>query len=197
MNRIFIQFSENVTIGPGGIELFGVAVPDYSSRIDTISYDSDSHLATVKLKPEFVFEADKLLVRVNETVVDDDDIPIEEYLFRINVVPGDADRNTLVASSDITTVRSGRLKFIGVEGYTIYSDLDGTSLINTGDITLARSKRLTFLPSSEPTPPAIALAAEIGVLVDLVLDDEGFQIEDFELGEYADTLVAADGRTKI
>jgi hypothetical protein len=79
--------------------------------------------------------------------------PGGDFAFRIDILPGDADRDGRVTALDLTGVRQRLFRTTadvatGSRAYSPFHDLDGTGGINSADYFLARSTLFTSLPTS-------------------------------------------------
>ena len=76
-----------------------------------------------------------------------------DFLFRVNVVPGDVDGNTRVLSADTTFLR-GRLG-VGSNGatYSVFADLNGSGIIDSTDLSLVNARLGQQLPVANPVAP--------------------------------------------
>jgi hypothetical protein len=78
-----------------------------------------------------------------------------DFRFRLNVLPGDANRSGgSVIGSDVTLVRNNQNFSPGSAGYTVFRDVNGSATIIGSDVTAVRNRQGLSLPAGEPTAPA-------------------------------------------
>ena len=178
INRIFIQFSEDVgtSFSQSSILLTGVNVPNYTSLIvpGRVTFNSLTNVGTIELTASL--GADKLRLTVFSTVVTDvagnlldgewtDNVTIGasgngtaggNFAYRINVLPGDVDGSGAVLSNDVTAVVNKRLTTAGGLGYIAQADIDASSSVLSNDVTAVVNRRLTSLPAGNPPEAPIA-----------------------------------------
>jgi nitrous oxidase accessory protein NosD len=171
INQVMITFSEDVVVGMGDLVLHGVNTADYTSLINSFSYNPGTRTATWGLSSDLL--KDKFLAILSDNVKDTagnaldgdwtnggDSYPSGNgsasgnLQFRFNVLPGDADRSGAVLGSDVGEVRNRQFQAIsgGVPSanYTIFDDLDGSGAILGSDVGAARNRQFDTLPGGEP-----------------------------------------------
>lgn len=170
VDRIYVQFDSDVTIGPTDVNLYGVNNQDYTSLITNVSFDATDLIATIELSSALA--VDKYLLRIRDSVSDLNGDAIdgewftsvstesgdgefgEDFLYRFNVLPGDADGNGGVLGPDISLARNLRFELPGTPNYDDRVDFDGDGIIAGTDIQWARDNRFVLLPEGEPNAPA-------------------------------------------
>jgi hypothetical protein len=181
LDTISVRFSEDVTLGAGAINLYGVNTALYTG---TVTYDPVTFTATWTRAGTFT--ADKLLLALNAAVIADgvnnaldgewtnpaettpvsaggaDTFPSGDgaaggnFLLRMNVLIGDVNRDGQVVGNDVTNVRSNQGFVPGGAGYSIFRDINGDTQIVGNDVTAVRSRQGIALPPGVPTvPPAM------------------------------------------
>ena len=189
INQIEVVFSENVVVDKADLLLSGVNTAAYNVSGSTFSYNSSTFTATWTL-PQFI-GSDKLLLQLNadggnpiedsasnrldgdwtnptittqpssSTYPSGNGTAGGNFLFRFNVLPGDATGNGTVDTGDLT-ILSGHWKQSGL----LAGDFNGDGVVNTGDLTLLSGNWRTSLPSAEPVAgsfPADALLVAASV----------------------------------
>lgn len=185
LNKISVRFSDGVTLAPGALRIFGVNVPEYPG---SVSYDPATFTATFTLASG-VFTADKLLVHLDDAHITNgtgdaldgewsnpaetnpvtsggaDTYPSGngtaggDFAIRLNVLPGDVNRDGRIVGNDVTSVRGNQGFIPGGAGYTIFRDVNGDGRIVGNDVTGVRSRQGIALPAGAPAAPAPALLA--------------------------------------
>jgi hypothetical protein len=172
LNRIAITFSENVNVELGHLNLFGVSTAEYA--IDHFGYDPQTCTATWTLASAVA--ADKLRLHLSDDVTDmfgnrldgewtdavstksGDGIPGGDFMYRLNVVPGDVNGDNRVRSADVILVRNAQFAE-GGPGYSIYRDVNGDGRIRSADVILVRNRQFSDLPGGDPQLPQGSWAA--------------------------------------
>jgi hypothetical protein len=183
-NKVSIRFSENVNVAADDLVVRGVNTATYSpATIGAFAYDAATFTATWTLATAGI-PSDKLLLDLDaepgtgvtsssgvrldgdwtnlapggvggaDTFPSGNGTPGGDFRFRVNVLPGDVNRNGGITSSDVTSVRDAQGSAPGGAQYTIFKDINGSGSILGNDVTLVRSKQGTALPVAEPTAPA-------------------------------------------
>ena len=184
VNTVSLRFTENVLVQQGDLAVRGVRVPAYA--VSGFAYDPATFTATWTLAAP-VAPGDKLLLDLDGTtagaVTDSAGLPLDgewanggagpgqfpsgngaaggNFRFRFNVLPGDANRDGVVNTSDFFLVRNSIGKSTANPGpassagtYSVFYDLNGDAVINTSDLLLARSEIGRSLPAGEPAAAA-------------------------------------------
>jgi photosystem II stability/assembly factor-like uncharacterized protein len=171
LDQISITFSEPVEQTDGddldatNISIVGVNVPDYAVQLSGVFYNDTTHTATISFNQPI--GPDKLLVFVDrDDVLDAGGNPLSADLsFRIDVLPGDADRSGAVLGNDVGQVRLKQFSLIsgGVPSanYSIFHDIDGSGAILGNDVGTTRLRQFSVLPAGEPVPPAESAALSV------------------------------------
>jgi hypothetical protein len=180
LNRISLRFGEDVDLAAGAVKVYGVNVAQYAGGF---TYDAATFTATWTLTTG-VFGTDKLMLAVDGSLITDDlaqpldgewtnlaeTTPVTsggadtfpsgdgmaggDFLFRMNVLPGDVNRDGEIVGNDVTSVRSNQGFVPGGAGYTIFRDLNGDTQIVGNDVTAVRSRQGIQLPPGDPSMPA-------------------------------------------
>jgi hypothetical protein len=77
-----------------------------------------------------------------------DGAPGGDFVFRFNVLPGDADQNGVVNSIDLARVRRAYGTSTPFASYSIFADLDGDGRSSGTDVLIARANQRRRLPPS-------------------------------------------------
>ena len=177
IDRISIRFNENVTVTQGDLQLSGVAVVDYAFMPPAqggFSYDPVTFTATWKLAAPV--EADKLLIQLSDTVVDSDGNMLDgewldesdvyasgdgvaggDFLFRSNVLAGDANGDAIVGSDDYTAWADNF--GLSASPAALRADFNGNGTVDAGDYTIWANLFGATLPEGDPSVAALALSS--------------------------------------
>ena len=175
LDQVSLVFSEDVNVQQSDLQLAGVNVTSYDLS-GGFNYDSASRTATWTLASGI--GPDKLLIALDDTVTDlqgnaldgewvdgsgaassGDGAAGGDFLFRLNVLPGDIDHSTIVLGNDITAVRNAQLDVAGFGGFRLQRDIDGSGVVLGNDIIAVRNRQLTFLPAGSPVNPLAPIAS--------------------------------------
>jgi hypothetical protein len=175
LNKVIIEFSEDVSVSRTSLVLVGAAVPNYAFA--SFAYDAAAHRATWTLTQSLA--AEKLQINLtaasssgvadaagnrldgewtNATWVtgssptggdawpSGNGVQGGDFVFRFNVLPGDADQNGKIDAADIPV--------LGQPTYSVFHDLDGNGVVNNVDLAFVTAHLRQQLPTSEPTRAA-------------------------------------------
>jgi hypothetical protein len=86
-----------------------------------------------------------------------DGLPGGDFLFRVNVMPGDVDRDRNVDQTDFRAVLAAQFSARAAAAYSPFADLDGNGVISVQDAVLANNGRTRTFPAGDPTgaPPTL------------------------------------------
>ena len=169
IDTISVAFSEDVRVEPGDLGLYGVATADYLAEAgltpESFEYDSVQWVATWKL-PEPI-GVDRLKIRLDGQVggVSDgagnlldgewedgggedssgDGMMGGDFVFGVNVLPGDGNQDGIVHLADAMAVRAKNLSSPGDGNYAPSFDLDGNAVVDATDATIVRAGLLDRL----------------------------------------------------
>jgi len=183
VDRVRIVFSEDVDVEQGDLAVYGVNVPEYA--VSGFAYDGGSRTATWMLASPI--GADTLLLALDDAVEDAGGRSLDgewadglgtypsgdgtaggDFLFRLNVLPGDVDQNGEVRSSDTIKVRRKSNTASGDSDYSCYHDVDGSGVIRSSDTIKIRRSANTELP-----PTGTMTVSEDGQNADVAMAGEG------------------------
>ncbi|HZN69912.1 MAG TPA: right-handed parallel beta-helix repeat-containing protein [Tepidisphaeraceae bacterium] len=161
IDRVTVQFRpfDDPGVGPGDLVVRSSAGTAYRLAPDGFSYDRFTGAATWTLeKPLGDFSASRRRA-ADQVVIDFGEGILVE---RLNVVPGDANRNGNVAPTDYGSVRSGVGRSTVDEGtapfhYTVFKDVNANGNVSPTDVGLVRGNlgaNLVTVP--EPAAPTSA-----------------------------------------
>jgi hypothetical protein len=176
LNRISIRFSENVLVAIDDMTLAGVNAAGYD--VVSFVYDRVTFTATWGLAGGLL--TDKLSLRLASGAVgvtdaagnqlDGEWLPSGsfpsgnsviggDFVYRLNVVPGDATRDGRVNAVDYLQSRSRITTSISNPGratarYSVFYDIDGDGRIGAMDAVILRRNFLQTIPPAEPVAPA-------------------------------------------
>lgn len=169
-NEISIQFSGPVNVTAADLMVHGVTISNYA--IIGFSYDSTTNTATYRLGQNL--PKDKLLLILDDNVNSNpagipldgepDGTPGGNFTYRINVLPGDVDRNLAVTGAPVVSApdlvltrnRVGLGALRPGSDPTIYAsrpftDVNGDGIVNAIDLAAVRNRTGTVLPSGQPS----------------------------------------------
>ena len=121
---------------------------------DKVLIELDGDAAGVKAR-DGVTRLDGEWVNGGDSFPSGDDVSGGDFRFRVNVLPGDANRSGRVDAADVVQVRArqhvptvagGRSR----SGYTIFHDVNGDARINALDVARVRRANGSALPPAEP-----------------------------------------------
>jgi hypothetical protein len=214
LDQVSVTFTADVTVDPVALTIRGASVDNYELDSNTFRYDADTHAATWRLLPGQVFGNDRIRLALSASgVADADGINLDgdwinpagaaaggdaypsgdgtargDFLFRVNVLPGDVTRNGAVLADDFSDVKRRFFKSTtnvgsGDTGYSVFDDVDGNGSIVANDFSEVKKRFFDRLPA----PPATLLYSfEDGA--------EGFGPNGFPLPAVApDTVGATQG----
>ena len=167
MDQVRVVFSEDVAAGIGDMVLVGVNSGTVAAT--GFSYDASTFAATWTFP---ALDADKLQIQLVDTVasvatglmldgeyedaigqtVSGDSVPGGDFLFRVNILPGDVNQDTFVRSEDISATIGPLLTEAGEPGYGPLFDINGDAAVRFDDLSLVVAHFLEGLPEGEPGP---------------------------------------------
>jgi hypothetical protein len=173
LDRISVRFSENVIVGAAHLALAGVFAAGYD--VLAMDYDATTFTATWTLADRL--PADKLVLRLAAGTGGVTDLAGNrldgewspggllpsgngaaggDYVYRLNVLPGDVTRNGGVNALDVLQVRS---RLTATNRYSVFCDVNGDGRINVRDTAGVRLNLSNVLPAGDP--PMIASASTL------------------------------------
>jgi hypothetical protein len=170
VNQVRIRFTENVSVAAADLSVSGVNTTAYS--FSNFTYDANTWTAVwtlstsiAKDKVFFDLDADGM-DPVRSTASGDildgawtDCVSTypsgngsggQDFQFRVNVLPGDADGNNAVNLTDLLLVRGKVGKNAGDAGYNARYDVDGSGGITWDDYGAVNARLGHVLPSGNP-----------------------------------------------
>ncbi|MCX5661446.1 MAG: hypothetical protein NTW19_17325, partial [Planctomycetota bacterium] len=82
------------------------------------------------------------------------------FVYRLNVAPGDANQNNGINVQDVVLVRNRQgSSTASPANYSVFNDINANGGINVQDVVLTRNQQGKSLPSGEPALPAAAMSA--------------------------------------
>ncbi|MFO7906172.1 MAG: hypothetical protein R6U98_26175 [Pirellulaceae bacterium] len=168
IDTLTIAFSEEVNIAADQVHVYGVNTQEYSTDF---AYNAAAQTATLTF--DSPIDVDKLRLVIEDTVTDaagnaldgewEDGTSTEsgdgtaggDFLFRFDVLPGDATDSGNVVASDVSVLASAFGSFAGGSGdrYSVFVDYDGSGNVVAADVSILASHFGQFLPSGDPTVP--------------------------------------------
>jgi hypothetical protein len=193
LDQIAIVFTEDVVVRIDDLELLGVNVASYG--VSAFEYDPIEQRATWTLAQPLGSSLlpDKILLRLSDAVRDgtgnaldgewsDQDSPYPsgdgvaggDFLFRLNVVPGDVSRNGGVNIQDTIQTRNRQGSSSSQPAnYSIFHDVNANGGINAQDTILVRNRQGTSLPAGEPVAGGELFASSTTAFVALAQEEVG------------------------
>jgi hypothetical protein len=187
LDQVRIAFSEDVTVTQADLAVSGVTVPSYVA--DSFLYDPSTFTATWTFATPLA--ADRLLLALDDAVTDGGGNALDgewidtayeypsgngsaggQFVFRINVLPGDVDGSGDVTSADVIKARRKSNTAPGDPDYSCFHDVDGSASINSADVIRIRRLANTSLPPDGPTPPTATASPADPALLAAALDAE-------------------------
>ncbi|HEY4233761.1 MAG TPA: RHS repeat-associated core domain-containing protein, partial [Lacipirellulaceae bacterium] len=188
LNQIQIVFNENVNLHESSLALYGVNASQYS--FSDFSYNATTFTATWTLATPL--KADKILLDLNghntagvtdaggslldgewtngtSTYPSGDGTAGGDFLFRVNVLPGDVDANNGINMGDYLQTQSKLAPSTTSPNYNVRFDLDGSGAVTTSDALAARGLVGTILPTANPAPPAQSFVRTL--VADMIVAD--------------------------
>ena len=184
IDQIKVVFSENVTVAQADLLLSGVNTTAYNVSGGMFSYNFSTFTATWTL-PQPI-DLDKLLLQLNadgsgpivdgsgnrldgewtnptgttqsgsSTYPSGNGTPGGEFLFRFNVLPGDATQDGVVGLADLNTVLSN----YGKSGMTwTQGDFTGDAVVGLADLNTVLTNYGLALPSGDPAAESFPAAS--------------------------------------
>jgi hypothetical protein len=174
VNQIGIEFNETVEVRPQQLTVRGRRVADYPVLSATLD-PNNAHTAMFTL--ERPIENDRVVLRLDGSSAaavsagslkldgewDDgagaypsgDGTPGGDFVFRMNLLPGDVNRSGAVLADDFSEVKR---KFFsstsspgsGPGGYSIFHDVNGSGSILADDFSEVKRRFFNTLPAGEP-----------------------------------------------
>jgi RHS repeat-associated protein len=152
LDSLTIVFSEDVNITAENIAIVGVNVLNYTGNFH---YDSSTFTATWTFPQALA--ADKLLLDIQGGtggVTDKAGNTLAgDFLLRLNVLPGDVNRDEMVVSNDLIKVRNLLSTSPKDAAYSIFMDVNGDGMIISNDLIKVRNLLSTTLPINDPVAP--------------------------------------------
>lgn len=169
VDRIRIQFSEDVNVQAADLALSGKNVASYS--VSDFFYDPQTHFATWTLTTPIA--RDRLMIDLDANGID----PVRDldgtvldgewsnnvdtfssgngqaggdFEFLLNVLPGDANSSGQVTNMDYVVTRAQDGKSTTSTGYNAKYDIDGSGVIDSADWQYVLSRVNTALPTGNP-----------------------------------------------
>lgn len=190
LNTISIQFDEPMGIQEEELLMVGSSI--YNVAASTFAYNEVDRVCTWQLKTTFV--ADKLYVKLAGSgaaaAQDETGIALDgefttgtstfpsgdgnvggDFIFRLNVLPGDANQNGVVQATDGILVRNLLNKATDAAGYSALADCNGNGVIQATDGIVIRNNLNDTLPPNEPLA-VFSVARRISRLTKLLVDGE-------------------------
>jgi hypothetical protein len=218
LNRASVRFSEHVNVAADDLTVRGASTATYApAATGAFAYDPATFTATWTLATAGV-PSDKLLLDLDGDpgtgvtdaagnrldgewttpaatsggpVLSGNGLPGGDFHFRLNVLPGDANRDGNVQANDATLVRNAQGASAGNATYLVHADVNGSGNVQGNDVTLVRNQLGKTLPATEPAaPPAapygLTAVAASSSRVDLAWTDNSVNEAGFEIEQSAD-----------
>lgn len=171
LNQIRIHFDRNVSMQQNDLSVQGANVPNYGFAPGGFTYDAANFVATWTLAAPI--GADSVVLHLDENVrsagtpLDGEWIdgasafqsgngtPGGDFLFRINVLPGDVNNNQTVTRADLVDVALRAFRGAGDAQYNPRHDVNADGHISYVDLAAAvRSLGMALPPAGSPVAAA-------------------------------------------
>ena len=179
LDRIYVSFDKELRrVDRTDVSLVGSNVLDYGPLISDVTYVN--RMATISLSTKL--GRDKLLLKIRDSVVDLQGNALDgewkdrsssfpsgngnaggSFLFRFNVLPGDASRNGGVLTEDVDILSNALGALLGNPRYVTSADINGSAGVGVEDIGALNTNLGKLLPWKEPIPP-LQVASPPGLL---------------------------------
>jgi uncharacterized delta-60 repeat protein len=183
IDQVSIQFSQDVSVQKSDLTVHGSLVPNYAFATTAagFAYDAATRTATWTLAQPL--GRDRLLLNLDADVTNgvrnaagdyldgewtngNDSFPSGngsgggDFLFRLNVLPGDVNGNGSVLADDFSDVknrffRSSSNPGSGAGGYSALADVDGNGTILANDFSYVKTRFFQSLPAGQPTSSSL------------------------------------------
>ena len=172
-NQIHVTFEEEVLIDETDVSLTGIYGHTYSFPPGSVSFDDTTNTATIALPPNLTRDALTLTIADSVTDLNGNALDGEwtdnqttprsgngtaggDFVFSLNVLPGDVSQNSFIDGTDLSQTRDKRFALIGTPSYTFangafMADVTGNGFIDGTDLSVVRDRRFGNL-----FPPAAA-----------------------------------------
>jgi hypothetical protein len=151
LDQVTFRFTRDVEVTRDDLTVRGVLVPEY--RVKDFGYDPTARAATWTL--ERPVGADRLMLTLDGSVVSGPGEDAADYVFPLNVLPGDAYRDGSVNAIDLAYVRLRQLTSTdryhsSASGITYQSraDVTGDGRINALDLAAVKQHLNQSLPAA-------------------------------------------------
>ena len=165
LNQVKIRFDRDVVVTQGDLEVRGNAAATYAFA--GFQYNAASRTATWTLAAPI--GTDKLVLDLSDDVRDTlgnrldgewpnsfgvfpsgDGVAGGDFLFRVNVLPGDVERDADVDRADLMATLRNAFRTAGGSGYDVFADINGNGVISVDDAVLTRNGSSRPLPVGDP-----------------------------------------------
>ena len=155
IDRVSVRFSAAVDVQPGDLRILGANAAGYALDPATFVYSAADRTATWRLAAGRTFAIDRLLLDLDGVGHGADTTAGSDFLFRINLLPGDTNRTGSVLADDFSQVKR---KFFssttnpgaGDAAYSVFHDIDGSGTILADDFSDVKRRFFDRLPDSHP-----------------------------------------------
>jgi uncharacterized delta-60 repeat protein/uncharacterized repeat protein (TIGR01451 family) len=154
LNRIRVQFNQDVAVAQGDLALSGVSEPTYNIADGQFTYDPATFVATWTLADPI--KGDKLQLKLADTIENARGERLGPATVRFDVLPGDFNRDGQVNRADLVSNLPHQFHGTGAAAYDVLGDLDGDGAATALDWMIARDRFGHMLPAGEPSSPSPA-----------------------------------------
>jgi hypothetical protein len=219
LDQVSVTFTSDVALDASHLTVRGAVVENYEFDAGAFAYDSATHTATWKLANGQTFSGDRIRLALDADGIIDpteavpldgdwinpvgaaaggdaypsgDGTPGGDFLFRVNLLPGDVNRNGTVLADDFSDVKKRFFKSTtnvgaGDSAYSDFHDVNGDGIILAFDFSEVKKRFFNRLPDA---PPPLLYSFENSA--------EGFRPNGFPLPVVArDTVGATDGEGSL
>jgi hypothetical protein len=151
LDQVTFRFTRDVEVTREDLTVRGASVPEY--RVNDFDYDPAARAATWTL--ERPVGADRLMLTLDGSVLSGPGEDAADYVFPLNVLPGDAYRDGSVNAVDLAQMRRRQSTStdhyhgspLGIT-YQIFVDVTGDGRINALDLAAVKRNLNRSLPSA-------------------------------------------------
>ena len=161
-DQIHITFEEEVVIDESDVSLTGIFGETYAFPPGSVTFDDSINTATISLPPNM--KRDALTLTIADSVtdltgnsldgewIDNQTLPRSgngfsggDFVFSLNILPGDATQNSFVDGNDLSLARELRFVLVGDPNFAFTTDVDGNGFIDGNDLSEIRDRRFDNL----------------------------------------------------
>jgi hypothetical protein len=197
LNRVSITFSQPVRVDREDLSVRGTNRAAYAFAAGDAGFEYDADMRTATWTFDAPLTKDRVLLDLDASAAtgvasqggelldgewanfldawpSGNGIGGGDFLFRLNVLPGDASRNGSVLANDFSDVKKKFFRATtnvgtGDGAYTVFHDVDGSGSILANDFSEVKKRFFDVLPGASPTAAGTFGERRIGSITDEVL----------------------------